>query len=224
VLILAGRVVEPTANLAASPDVGQPPPVPGAIPSDLLQRRPDVREAQAAVRSSARQLTLANLAFFPTFNFSPGIGWQRIEQPGFVSESQNWSIGGSAIQPVLSIPRLLADLKAQGARTDQVITAYEKTVQTAFQEAESALVTLESDRRRVAVLTEGERRASRAYRAARIGYDRGFTDLEATLSAEQSWRAVRVQLTSAQVQALRRAVQAYKALGGGWPAQAYAAQ
>lgn len=224
ILILAGRMVEPTANIVAPPQVGQAPPVPAAIPSELLQRRPDVRQAQAAVRSAAGQQRLAQLAFFPSFTLSPGLGWTRIEQPGFSSETQNWSIGGSIMQPILSIPRLMADMKVQNARAEQAVTAYEKTVQTAFQEAEGALVNLDADRRRVALLADGEVRAARAYRAARTGYARGLTDLSSTLSAEQAWRAVRAQLTSAQVQALRRSVQAYKALGGGWPAQAYAAK
>lgn len=223
-LILAGRVVEPTANIDAPPQVGQAPAVPAAVPSELLERRPDVRGAQAAVRSAAGQQRLAQLAFFPTFTFSPGLGWSRVEQPGFSTETQNWSIAGSVLQPVLSIPRLMSELKVRNARTEQAVTAYEKTVQTAFQEAESALVNLEADRRRVALLAEGEVRAARAYRAARIGYEHGLTDLDSTLSAEQAWRSVRTQLTAAQVQALRRSVQAYKALGGGWPAQAYAAR
>jgi outer membrane protein TolC len=104
------------------------------------------------------------------------------------------------------------------------VTAYERTILTAFQEAEGALVGLEADRRRVALLTDGEARAQRAYEAAKTRYARGLTDLSTTLSAEQAWRAVRAQLTAAQVQALRRSVQAMKALGGGWPAQAYAAR
>lgn len=224
ILILAGRIVEPTANIEAPPDVGVAPPVPAALPSDLLQRRPDIRQAQAAVRSAAGQQKLAQLAFFPSFTLSPGLGWSRIEQPGFSSETQNWSIAGSVMQPILSIPRLLSELKVQNARTEQAVIAYEKTVQTAFQEAEGALVNLDADRRRVALLTDGEARAARSYRAARIGYERGLTDLDSTLSAEQAWRAVRAQLTSAQVQALRRSVQAMKAIGGGWPAQAYAAK
>lgn len=224
ILILAGRVVEPTANLEAPPHVGQAPAVPQVLPSELLQRRPDVRQAQAALRSAAAQQKLAGLAFFPSFTLSPGIGWSRIEQPGFSSETQNWSIAGSVMQPILSIPRLMSELKVQNARTEQAVTAYEKTVQTAFQEAEGALVSLDADRRRVVLLTEGEARARRAYDAARTGYARGLTDLTSTLSAEQSWRSVRAQLTSAQVQALRRSVQAMKAIGGGWPAQAYAAK
>lgn len=223
-LILAGRIVEPTANITATPDVGQAPAVPSSLPGELIGRRPDVRQAQAAVRSAVNQKILDQLAFLPTLSLTPGIGHQKIKQPGFASESKSWTWGGTLTQPILSIPRLLADLKAQDARTEQAVTAYEKTVQTAFQEAESALVNLDADRRRVALLTDGEVRAHRGYDAARTGYARGLTDLSSTLQAEQSWRAVRAQLTSAQVQALRRSVQAMKALGGGWPAQAYAAK
>jgi outer membrane protein TolC len=71
------------------------------------------------------------------------------------------------------------------------------------------------------VLIDGEARARRSYEAARSGYDRGITDLQGVLDAEQSWRLTRTSLTAAQVQALRRAVQAYKALGGGWPADRF---
>jgi multidrug efflux system outer membrane protein len=218
-LILTGRIVEPTANIAIAPNVGQPPAMPDAIPGELLARRPDVREARARLASAAGQQDTAALAFLPTLKFTPGLGYSRIIQPGFSSATQNWSWGGSIAQPVLSIPRLIADLKAQNARTEQAVIAYEKAVQTAFSESESALVNLDADKRRVAILTDGEVRAQRAYRASRIGYDRGLTDLQTTLSVEQSWRATRTQLTSAQVQALRRSVQAYKALGGGWQAQ-----
>ena len=222
ILILAGRIVEPTANISAPPEVGAPPPVPAAVPSELLERRPDVRQAQAAVRSAAGQQTLAQLAFFPTFTFSPGIGWSKIEQPGFSSETENWILGGSVLQPILSIPRLMSELKAQNARTEQAVTAYEKTVQTAFQESEAALVSLDADRRQVTILTDGEVRAQRAFKAQALGYQHGVTNLDDLLTAEQNWRVIRVQLAAAQVQALRRSVQAYKALGGGWPAQAYA--
>jgi NodT family efflux transporter outer membrane factor (OMF) lipoprotein len=216
-LILTGRAAQPTASVAAAPPaVGVLPAVPASIPSELLARRPDVREAQTRVRSAAARQDIAERAFLPTFNLTPGVGWQRQDQPGFESESWNWSIGGTVTQPILSIPRRLADLKAENARAEQAVINYERVVQTAFGEAESALVRLEADRRRVALLADGAERAARAYEAARLGYARGLTDLQTALSAEQSWRATRTQLTSAQVQALRRTVQAYRALGGGW--------
>jgi multidrug efflux system outer membrane protein len=220
-LILAGRPIEPTANVDVPPNVGRIPPVPATIPSQLLERRPDVRRAQAQVQSASGRLLFQDLAFFPTFNLTPGLGWTKVVQPGFRSTTDSWTIGGSFSQPVFSIPKLLADLKAQNARTEQAVIAYEKSVQTAFGEAESALVRLDAANRRVAVLTEGERRAARAYEAARKGYSLGLTDLQTALSAEQSWRATRTQLTTAQVQGLRQAVTAFKALGGGWPAERY---
>jgi outer membrane protein TolC len=161
------------------------------------------------------------LAFLPTLTFTPALGWQKQTQPGFTTTVRTTTMGGAITQPLLSIPRLLAELKAQNARTEQAVIAYEKSVQTAFSESESALIQLDADKRRVALLTDGEARAARGYNSTRIGYQRGLTDLQTTLGAEQSWRATRSQLTAAQVQALRRTVQAYKALGGGWPAEQF---
>lgn len=222
-LILAGRTIEPTANIDVPPMVGVAPGVPATLPSELLQRRPDVRQAEAQLVSSLGQRDLARLAFFPTFNFTPGAGWQAARQPGFSFQAYSWTLAGAFAQPVLDIPKLLADLHVQDARAEQAAAAYEKTVQTAFGEAEASLVRLDADRKRVEVLTEGEARAARAYRAQRIGYGLGLIDLTTTLSAEQSWRVIRASLTSAQVQTLRGAVQAYKAVGGGWPAGRYPA-
>jgi NodT family efflux transporter outer membrane factor (OMF) lipoprotein len=223
-LILAGRTVEPTAKMPVSTQVEVLPPVPAAIPSNLLARRPDVREARARIESQLGRLQAARLAFLPTLTFTPGLGWSKIEQPGFSSTTQTRTVGGNIAQPILSIPRLLADAKAQGARTEQAVIAYEKAVQTAFSDSEGALVRLAADRRSVALLTDGEARARRAFEAAQLGYERGLNDLQTTLNAEQAWRATRTQLTSARVQALRRTVQAYKALGGGWPAERFPTQ
>lgn len=218
-LILVGRGIEPTTNLPAVAGVGKIPAVPASVPSDLLRRRPDIREAEARVQSAAGRLAAAQMAFLPTFDLTPGLGWSKNEQPGFSSTSQNWSMGVNVSQPILNIPTLLLQMRAQDARTEQAVIAYEKTVQAAFGEAESSLVRLASDRRRVGLLTDGEMRAGRAYEASRVRYAAGIDDLQTALGAEQGWRATRSQLTAAQVQALRRAVQAMKALGGGWQAE-----
>ncbi len=223
-LILAGRTIEPTANVAVDASVGKLPAVPEAIPSELLKRRPDVREAEARVAAAAGRSDADILSFLPTLNFTPALGWSKSSQPGFSVTAQSFVTGGAFTQPLLSIPKLLAELKAQNARTEQAVIAYEKAVQTAFSDSEGALVRLDADRQRVALLTDGETRAQRAYRASKLGYDRGLTDLQTALSAEQSWRATRSQLTAAQVQAFRRTVQAYKALGGGWPAERFPTQ
>ncbi len=217
-LVLVGRGIDPTSAVPVTTTVGLIPEVPATVPGALLARRPDVREAEARIWSSVGRESYDQLAFFPTIDLQPGIGLAKNKQPGLSVGTRSWSIGATVTQPVLSIPKMLAELKAQNARTEQAVIAYEKAVQTAYGEVDSALVRLDSDRRRVTLLTDGERRAARAYQASRTGYAAGFNDLQTALSAEQSWRAIRSQLTAAQVQALRRVVQSYKAMGGGWAA------
>lgn len=217
-LVLVGRGTDPLSSLPLDASVGKVPEVPVSIPGQLLQRRPDVREAEARIASAVGRQNYAALAFFPTFTLTPGIGLSESSQTGFSSGTRNWSIGANVTQPVLSIPRRITDLKASNARVTQAAVAYEKAVQTAYGEADSALVRLEADKRRVELLTDGEMRAGRAFRASQTRYAAGIDDLQATLGAEASWRATRSQLTGAQVQALRRTVQTYKALGGGWQA------
>lgn len=216
-LILAGRASEATTSVDVPAFVGVAPAVPASLPSDMLRRRPDVLAAEADLAGAFGRQDLARLAFLPTFTLRPGFGWQKSEQSGSPNESKNWSIGVGAVQPLFDIPNLIAQNKIFNARAEQAAAAYEKTVQTAFSEAEAALVRLDADRRRVDLLTDGEARAERAYKAAYKGYELGLNDLETTLSSEQAWRQTRVQLTSAQVQSVRDAVAAFKAIGGGWP-------
>lgn len=216
-LILTGRGVDPIASVPIDADVGAVPEVPATVPGELLARRPDVRRAEAMLASALGRLDYAKLAFFPTFNLIPGIGLQDAVQPNYSNTIQTWTIGANVVIPVLDIPRLMTELGAQDARTEQAVIAYEKAVQTAYGEAENSLVQLASDRRRVVLLTDGEVRAKRAYEASNKGFVAGLIDLQTTLDTESAWRVIRAQKTAAEVQALRRAVQTYKALGGGWP-------
>ena len=175
-----------------------------------------MRQAAARLISASGQLTLNERSIFPTFTLNPGTSFTKGVQPNFETTTKAWSIGIGVAQPVLNIPRLLAEIDAQGARVDQAAIAYEKAVQNAFGEAENALTQLAADRRRVTLLTDGEARTRRAYNAANRRYADGVDDLTQALAAEQSWRASRAALTSAQADARVRAVQAFKALGGGW--------
>jgi multidrug efflux system outer membrane protein len=215
-LILVGRGVDPLESLPTPATAGAPPALPASLPAELMVRRPDVREAAARLRSATGQLKLDELALFPKFTLLPSGGLSSNNQIGFPVTSGFWSIGMGFAQPVLDLPRLKTVINAQGARADQAAIEYQKTVQTAYGEAENAMVSLTADEARIGVLTVGEAQARRAYDAARRGYSAGISDLTATLTAERTWRTARTALTSAQVQGLRRSVQAFKALGGGW--------
>ena len=215
-LILVGRGSDPIASLALPPATVVIPAPPQTTPGDLLARRPDVRESAARLISATGQLRVAERAIFPTFDLNPGLSISRSEQPQFTTTTRSWTLAGAVTVPVLNIPKLLADMKASGARADQAALAYEKVVQTAYGEAENALAQLDSDRRRVVLLTDGEARARRAYTAANRRYADGMDDLTQALSAEQAWRGARSALTTAQADAQQRVIQVFKALGGGW--------
>ncbi len=231
-LILVGRGREPVENLPLAADVPDAPPLPKAMPGELLSRRPDVREADEKMRSAAIRTKLAKEELFPNLTLQPALGLARQVAPGvgvlqsalglmFFPQEQTtktdyWSVGVNLDQPVLDIPRLLQDAKAQGARTEEAVVAYEQAVQDAYGDAENALVELSADETRIQILEEGEARAKRAYDAERTRFSLGVDDITTVLSAEQTWRTDRTELTAERVQALRRAVQTYKALGGGW--------
>ena len=215
-LVLIGQGVDPLDSLPAPAEAGTPPAVPATAPGELLARRPDVRAAAEALASASGQLKLDELALLPRLTLNPELGISAGPGFGGPATSEFWSIGVGLTQPILDLPRLKTAIQAQGARADQAVIAYEKAVQTAFGEAENALVALYADEARVALLTTGEAQARSAYKAARANYAAGVDDLTAALQAERIWRTARTTLTGARVQALRRSVQAYKALGGGW--------
>ena len=215
-LVLLGDGLDPLSSLLVEAEIGPVPAIPETLPGDLLVRRPDVRRDEARIRAAAGNVRLAELEFFPRLTLEPsaGLSWQR---GALDSSTAFWSLGAGLSVPILDRPRLAALLQAEGARGEQAVIAYERSVQTAYAEADQALTRLELDRRRVLTLVDGEVRARRAYDAALLRYQRGFSDLQVVLDAERAWRATRTALTGARTDALLRSVQAFQALGGGWP-------
>jgi NodT family efflux transporter outer membrane factor (OMF) lipoprotein len=215
-LVLIGHGGDPVDSLPTVPDVGVAPPIPASVPAQLLARRPDVREAAMQITSAKGAYRLDQLALFPTFNLTPGVGLTSATELGSAITSDSWTLGASVAQPILDIPRLMAQIKIQGFQATQYVIAYEKAVQTAYGESDNALVQLGSDEERVRLLKTGEAEGLSAYEASKKRYQAGIDDLTTVLTAERTWRSARTALTSAEVQSLRRSVQAFKALGGGW--------
>ena len=202
-----------------TPLLGEVPDVPTSMPGDLLARRPDVRKAALRVQKSVNTVRLAELDFFPRLTLNPGLGVSA-QRSNTDTTLGFWSLGLGLSLPVLDRPRLHAQLDAEGARAEQAVLAFERTVQTAFSEADQALTRLQADRRRVTTLDAGERRARRSFDAAQRRYELGFANLQELLDGERAWRTTRSALTSARVDALQRSVQTFQALGGGWSAAA----
>jgi outer membrane protein, multidrug efflux system len=215
ILLLTANAGAALSAVEVAPDLRAIPTPPALIPGELLVRRPDVREAEARIEAAAGNLTLAELELFPRITLQPGAGL-GLQRGTFPSTTAFWAFGLGLSLPILDRGRLLAELRASGARAEQAVLGYERAVQTAYSEADQALTLLEADRNRVAVLRAGEGRARVAYDAAQRRYELGLDNLTTLLDAERAWRAARSAAASAHGQALRRSVQAFRAFGGGW--------
>ena len=236
-LVLLGRGGDAVGSIPANPVTYAPPPAPRTLPGQLLERRPDVRQAEQQLYLAIAQLKIDRLALFPKFTINPGAGLTDLQSIGITGFSQaagapvisigtnssktsSWQIGGTLTVPVLNRPQLLATARASGAKAEEAVITYEKTIQTAFGEADNLLVQYAADQQRLTLLSAGEHQAQAAYTNTKLLYDRGLTDLTTLLQAEQAWRNARTAATNARTQALRRSVQAFKAVGGGWIAPA----
>ncbi len=219
-LVLIGQGGAPSSVLSITSSVAPPPAVPQATPGSLLARRPDVREAQERILVQAGQLRLDKLALFPTFTLTPGLSYSKQVQSLYTVATRAATAGVGVSVPVFSIPKLLEEVRAQGARGQQAVVAYEQAVQTAYGDAERALTTTEADGRRVKLLDTATKRSRFAFDAASKGYDLGLTDLTSLIQAEQTWRQTRATYTAAEISALVDTVATFKALGGGWDAEA----
>ncbi len=214
-LALIGRGFARLDDLQVEPIAPPPPLAPSVAPGDLLRRRPDVRQAEAQLRSAADNLALDRLALFPSFSLTPGI--QLAKTGGIYALSSTiWTVGLSASEPVLDRSRLLAVIRGQRARGEEAVAAYEKAVQNAYRDAENGLATFAADTKRSADLQTAEDRARFAFQAKRRGYDLGLTDLTTLLEAERTWRQTLSAYNGARTTALVDAATLFQALGGGW--------
>lgn len=215
-LVLVGRGTAALDTLPIEPRLADAPPVPRTTPGELLKRRPDVLAARSAVTGALGNRALAKLDLFPTFSLSPGIGIERQVRPRNSFATGFWSLGIGLLMPILDRGRLMAELRASDARVVQAIGDYEKSVQTAYGEADSVLARLVSDHRQRDGVAASERDARAYYETMRRGEAAGVLDPDAAFAARRQWQSADVDLVRARVQVLRRSVQAFKALGGGW--------
>jgi len=214
-LTLIGRGFDGIDQLQVEAIAPPPPVAPSVAPGDLLRRRPDVRQAEAQLRSAADTLALDRLALFPSFSLTPGI--QLAKTGGiYALTSSIWTVGLSASEPVLDRARLLAVIRGQKARGEEAVAAYEKAVQDAYRDAENGLATFAADTKRSGDLQIAEGHARFAFEAKKRGYDLGLTDLTTLLEAERTWRQTLSTYNGARTTALVDAATLFQALGGGW--------
>jgi multidrug efflux system outer membrane protein len=218
--ILLGRAPGPIARPAPSASLAAPPIVPPGLPSTLLERRPDVRQAEANLRAANAQVGVATASLFPTLSLT-GLG-------GIVSTSLTflqapnpagiYSVGGQAswLLPILKGSALQDQLQASKANWVAARLAYAQTIMTALGDVSDTLVTLERLRDQRAESEKQVGALQRAVELSQTQFDVGTATYLDVISAEQQRFPAELSLAQLEGTQLGAFVQLYRSLGGGW--------
>ncbi|MGZ5999059.1 MAG: efflux transporter outer membrane subunit [Rhizomicrobium sp.] len=208
--ILLGRAPEGFDVKSVNLDGIVAPAVQPGIPSSLLERRPDIAQAEAQLLAQHANVDAARAAFLPQISLSSSIG------AAFNPSSMIWSIGASLLQAVFDGGKLSAESDLQKARQTELLADYRKAVFSAFSDVESSLGQVTSLAEQERLVTEQEVNAAEAYRIAELQYREGVTDLLNVLQTQQTLFSAQDQLVQIRLARLQAGVGLYRALGGGW--------
>ncbi len=196
---------------------GLPPEVLVGLPSDLLRRRPDIRRAERQLAAATAQVGAATADLYPKFFLTGVLGLQSISASDwFTGGSRLWSIGPRISWPVFDAGKIRANIEIRNAQQEQALTQYEKSVLSAFQDVETALVNYANEQGRYRSLTDAVAANRRAVTMANELYIRGLNDFLSVLDTQRALYATEVELTQSQATMASNLVALYKALGGGW--------
>ncbi len=205
------------AGVAHIPASGALPEVPMGLPSDLLQRRPDVRAAERAAAAANARIGEATADLFPRFSMTGTFGFssRQIGQLGS-SESRFWSFGPGVRWPILEWGRIRQNIRVQDARHEQTLIRFEKTVLVAFEEVENALTNYARERDRRAALAVAVASNQRAVDLSQDLYSKGLTDFLSVLDSQRQLFQQQDLLVQSEGAVATHLIGLYKALGGGW--------
>jgi multidrug efflux system outer membrane protein len=220
--VLLGRppaaLVQELAPALAIPTA--PPSAPMGVPSELLRRRPDIRQAEAGVHAATARIGVAEADLYPRFTITGSIGVKASDFGSWLDwSSRLWSIGPGVTWRVFDMGRIRSDIAQQEALQDQSLIAYQKTVLTALQEVEGALISLDKEQEHRNALVDAVAFNQKAVDLSIKLYTEGQTDFLNVLQAQRALFLTQDALAQSTQTISTNLVALYKALGGGWDVQ-----
>jgi outer membrane protein, multidrug efflux system len=206
-------------NIPPLPLNATPPPLPLGVPSDVLQRRPDVSTAERQMAYQNAEVGIARTAFYPNITLSGAGGWQSTQITSLLSApSLFWSLGADALEPIVQGGRNRANLAAARAAYDQSVANYRQAVLTAFQEVEDGISNLSTLSQALTTQGAAVEDARRALAIANNRYVGGVTTYLDVITAQTTLLTSERLHTQLLGQQMVSSVYLVKALGGGWDA------
>ena len=197
------------------------PAVPAGVPSQLLERRPDIRGAEQALIAANARIGVAKSLYFPSISLTGDYGLESTSLSNlFTSPARSWSFGLPVSVPIFTAGRIGGEVKASEAVQQQTLHNYLQVIQNAFREMEDALIDRAKSDQRLEALGRQIRALQNYARLARMRYDEGVTSYLEVLDAERSLFNIELTYTDGQNTLFRSLINIYKAMGGGWVTKA----
>jgi len=215
--VLLGRNPGPIPRGAPLDDQRLAPSVPAGLPSDLIERRPDVQQAEQRMVAANARIGQAKADFFPRISLTGMFGVESAALSDlFTKPARVWQVGPAMTVPIFHGGRIASNVRVTEAREQQAVVQYGQTIQQAFREVDDALVFHRAARE---IRSEREARVTTARRTvtlATLRYENGLAGYLDVLDAQRQLFAAEIDLASSWRDQLIAVVQVYRALGGGW--------
>lgn len=218
---IALLIGQPASTFSASVEVlnEAPPQIPVGVPSELLERRPDIAAAERLVAQANAQIGVAKTAFFPTVTLSGSAGFQAVSiAKWFDWPSRVWSVGPSLAETIFDAGLRRATVQQYQATYDQTVANYRQTVLTAFQQVEDNLAALRILAQVIEQQNEAIDAAGRNLEEAEVRYKAGLDPYLNVIVAQTALLNDQQAVVNFRAQQMVAAVGLIKALGGGWDA------
>jgi outer membrane protein, multidrug efflux system len=215
--ILLGNNPAPVPRGRKLTEQQHPPTVPAGLPSSLLERRPDIRQAEEQLISANAEIGVARAAYFPQISLTATAGFQSSALTSlFGGPAGLWNFGGALVQPIFTAGKLRSNVRLTEAQRQQFLLRYQQTIQGAFREVSDSLVAYSKTqefRQQQELLVASAQDASRL---SHMRYSGGVASYLEVLTNETNYFSAELGLAQAQLNELLALVEVYKALGGGW--------
>jgi multidrug efflux system outer membrane protein len=214
--VLLGRNPGPTPRGKKIEELALPA-VPAGLPSDLLNNRPDIRQAEQTLIAANARIGAARAQYFPTISLTGLFGYASTELSNlFTGPANIWSFAAPATVSIFTAGSIRGQVKAAEAVQQQALWRYQQTIQVAFREVEDALVDQRRSREQLAIQARQIESLRNYARIARLRFDNGYTSYIEVLDSERS--LFNAELSQAQTSGsyFQALVNLYKAMGGGW--------
>jgi multidrug efflux system outer membrane protein len=219
--ILLGNNPGPIPRGKTLTEQEHPPSVPVGLPSALLERRPDIRQAEEQLIAANAEIGVARAAYFPQIPLTATAGYQSSALSAlFFGPAGEWNFGASLTQPIFTAGRLKSNVRLAESRRQEALLFYQQSIQGGFREVSDALIAYRKTQEFRGQQQQLVDSAQDATRLSHLRYSGGAASYLEVLTNDTNYFSAELVLVQAQLNELLALVQLYKGLGGGWEQRA----